>query len=444
MKNAPNAPIRTLPQKPAPGEKFRILVVEDDAEVARLILLNLARAGLDCRYVNDGLMGLTAFREADPHLILLDLMLPGCDGRHVCMKVREKSTVPIIILTAMSGEEPQLQCSKLGADDFVTKPCNPKLLIARVLAHLRRTYGYNAETENMDTESQPQEPATPSLLPKTTITIPIGCAHCEACGFTGPQPAFETVDDQGASCPRCNHKENIWVNIADLYRPAEKEVSELRTMARAIVHSANSEFFIIGSSTNKLRKLIQGNSEAQEKCDSIAESVEYTEILCRRLMDYLQIGKPPLVPIDVLEIVRKVERAAQRRLPANIQLNVTADNLGKNKIVLANAEQIIGVLLELIHNARNVLHENGGEISFNVSNCNDQIVFSVTDNGSGVPRELRDELLKQPVLSKSGSGVGLFLSNQVMQALGGQIIFETSDQGTEFSVSLPLAPVEAE
>lgn len=198
--------IPEMPQKPAPGEKFRILVIEDDAEVARLILLNLARAGLDCRYAADGPLGLAACRDADPHLILLDLMLPGFDGRAVCMQVREKSTVPIIIMTAMSGEEPQLQCFRIGADDYVTKPFNPKLLVARVVAHLRRVYSYDAEIE-------PNEKAT---IPTGKKTVPPGFAHCDNCGYSGPQQAFQMMNGKGGFtqfCPRCRESDQIVVAL---------------------------------------------------------------------------------------------------------------------------------------------------------------------------------------------------------------------------------------
>jgi len=188
----------------SPGTKFRVLVIEDDAEVARLILLNLARAGLDCRYAPDGPTGLAAFKEAEPHLVLLDLMLPGFDGRAVCMQIREKSTVPVIIMTALAGEEPQLQCFKLGADDFVSKPFNPKLLVARVVAHLRRVYSYDVEIEG--------EASAP--LPKSDV--PPGFARCEACGYSGPQLSFELVDGQGhrsMACPRCHRKDDLVVAI---------------------------------------------------------------------------------------------------------------------------------------------------------------------------------------------------------------------------------------
>lgn len=196
--HSPAVPI--TPHAPAPGAKFRILVVEDDAEVARLILLNLARAGLDCRYAADGPMGLTAFREVDPHLILLDLMLPGFDGRAICMQIREKSTVPIIVMTALSGEEPQLQCFRLGADDYVTKPFNPKLLVARVVAHLRRVYSYDAEIE----------PDNDAKIPAPGPKVPAGFARCEVCAYSGPQRAFEMMDGHGGRtlfCPRCRSKE---------------------------------------------------------------------------------------------------------------------------------------------------------------------------------------------------------------------------------------------
>jgi len=129
----------TAPQ----GGKFRILVIEDDPAVARLILVNLAKAGLDCRYAPDGVAGLVAFQETKPHLVLLDIMMPGMNGRDVCARIRETSTVPIIMLTAVTGDENQVQGFKIGADDYVTKPFTPQALIARVVAHLRRAYRYD-------------------------------------------------------------------------------------------------------------------------------------------------------------------------------------------------------------------------------------------------------------------------------------------------------------
>ena len=205
---------------PAPSSKFRVLVIEDDGEVARLILLNLARAGLDCRYAPDGATGVTAFKEADPHLILLDLMMPGLDGRAVCIKIRETSTLPIIIMTALSGEEPQLQCFKLGADDFVTKPFNPKLLVARVVAHLRRVYAYDVEPETGEPIAAPPTknslPATRTSPPATKTFLPAGHARCDACGFSGPQLAFEArVGDGGRSmqCPQCRRRDDIVVSL---------------------------------------------------------------------------------------------------------------------------------------------------------------------------------------------------------------------------------------
>ena len=206
---------------PAPSAKFRILVIEDDAEVARLIMLNLARAGLDCRYTADGTTGLSAFKEADPHLILLDLMMPGLDGRAVCMKIRETSTIPIIVMTALSGEDTQLQCFKMGADDYVTKPFNPKLLVTRVVAHLRRVYAYDAESDKNEPVPAPKTPrakpadsSSPPSAPEAPV--PAGFARCGACGFSGPQLSFEIRGGDGGrslACPQCRRKEDIVVSL---------------------------------------------------------------------------------------------------------------------------------------------------------------------------------------------------------------------------------------
>src|SRR5690606_14640203 len=103
-----------LPAPPETG-KFRILVVEDDPSIARLLLTTLTRAGFECRYAPDGQERWTAFRTTEPHLVLTDIMMPGMNGQELCIKIRESSTVPIIIMTAADTEEAQLQGFKGGA-----------------------------------------------------------------------------------------------------------------------------------------------------------------------------------------------------------------------------------------------------------------------------------------------------------------------------------------
>ncbi|MBR2402312.1 MAG: response regulator transcription factor [Lachnospiraceae bacterium] len=118
--------------------KSKILIVDDDNNIAELISLYLIKECFDTKIVNDGEEALQAFESYSPNLILLDLMLPGIDGYQVCREVRAKSNVPIIMLSAKGEIFDKVLGLELGADDYMMKPFDSKELVARVKAVLRR------------------------------------------------------------------------------------------------------------------------------------------------------------------------------------------------------------------------------------------------------------------------------------------------------------------
>jgi DNA-binding response OmpR family regulator len=117
----------------------KVLVVDDDRKTVDSILLYLEHAGYAVRTAYTGPQALEELRLEPPDLIVLDVMLPRIDGLEVCRRVREHSTVPVILLTARASEEDRLRGLDLGADDYVTKPFSPRELVARVRTVLRRT-----------------------------------------------------------------------------------------------------------------------------------------------------------------------------------------------------------------------------------------------------------------------------------------------------------------
>jgi two-component system response regulator ArlR len=118
------------------GQKFRVVVVEDDAAISRVLQLELEHEGYDVEVARDGLAGLElALKE--PDLVVLDLMLPRMDGMEVCKRVRAKSRVPIIMLTAKDRVPERVAGLDMGADDYLTKPFSTEELLARVRARLR-------------------------------------------------------------------------------------------------------------------------------------------------------------------------------------------------------------------------------------------------------------------------------------------------------------------
>lgn len=118
--------------------KQKILIVDDDNNIAELIALYLTKECFETVIVNDGESALTALDSFAPNLILLDLMLPGIDGYQVCREVRTKSSIPIIMLSAKGEIFDKVLGLELGADDYMEKPFDSKELVARVKAVLRR------------------------------------------------------------------------------------------------------------------------------------------------------------------------------------------------------------------------------------------------------------------------------------------------------------------
>ena len=116
----------------------RILVVDDDTKTVNLVKLYLERDGHSVLTAYDGPAALRTFREQQPHLVVLDVMLPGLNGVEVCRTLRSESDVPIIMLTARTRDEDKLTGLDTGADDYVTKPFSPGELAARVRAIFRR------------------------------------------------------------------------------------------------------------------------------------------------------------------------------------------------------------------------------------------------------------------------------------------------------------------
>lgn len=125
--------------------KQKILIVDDDENIAELISLYLTKECFDTKLVFDGESAIKAFKEYKPNLVLLDLMLPGIDGYEVCREIRKTSNVPIIMLSAKGETFDKVLGLELGADDYMIKPFDSKELVARTKAVLRRFTPANVE-----------------------------------------------------------------------------------------------------------------------------------------------------------------------------------------------------------------------------------------------------------------------------------------------------------
>src|SRR5882672_1152104 len=121
--------------EPVPG---RVLVVDDDLTVRDVVRRYLELGGHQVSLADNGEDALRWIERNDPDLVVLDLMLPGIDGLEVCRRLRQRSAVPVVMLTALGEEENRIAGLELGADDYVTKPFSPRELALRVSSVLRR------------------------------------------------------------------------------------------------------------------------------------------------------------------------------------------------------------------------------------------------------------------------------------------------------------------
>ncbi len=134
-------------------KKIRILFADDEGEIRELVNKYLLREGYFVDTTADGEGALEQFEKGNYNLVILDIMLPGIDGIEVCKLIREKTNIPIIMLTAKDSEVDRVLGLRLGADDYITKPFSMNELIARVKAQLRRFYVLGGEDSRNNTQA---------------------------------------------------------------------------------------------------------------------------------------------------------------------------------------------------------------------------------------------------------------------------------------------------
>ena len=118
--------------------RARILIIEDEPKIAELIALYLKKEGIETVHAASGEEGLRQLDRSVPDLVILDINLPGMDGFEVLQEIRRRETLPVVIVSARQEDEDMIMGFGVGADDYVSKPFSPKVLAARVRAHLKR------------------------------------------------------------------------------------------------------------------------------------------------------------------------------------------------------------------------------------------------------------------------------------------------------------------
>ena len=146
-----------------------ILIIDDDAELCELVGEYLEGEGFEVESVHDGVTGVERCLDSDPELVILDVMLPGLGGFEVLKRIRERSRVPVIMLTARGEEVDRIVGLEMGADDYIPKPFNPRELAARIRAILRRA-------------SAAEETGEPEVLEAGDLAMDLGARAVRCAG----------------------------------------------------------------------------------------------------------------------------------------------------------------------------------------------------------------------------------------------------------------------
>lgn len=223
----------------------------------------------------------------------------------------------------------------------------------------------------------------------------------------------------------------------------ENDLNEFRAVCGATAHGLKGEFMHIAGAAQSIRDLVACSKTAkdvQEECDMIERSAKYSQLAFQKVLDFMDLGKPDVEPVDVPHLLKETERLLTPRLPSNIHLEVDDKDFDHPPRVLANAVQLMGIVVELVNNAASVLKGQGGRIALRLDFRKIEAALTIKDDGPGIPMKLRDSILMRRVPSESGGlGLGLWLCNRVVQGFGGHLYFETSsDTGTTFTILLPL------
>jgi len=371
----------------------RILIVDDEESIRYLYKEELEEEGFVVEVAKNGEEALEKLPFFMPDLITLDIKMPVMDGIETLKRIREiDREIPIILCSAYGEYESDM--STWAADAYVVKCAD--------LTELK-------EVTTLFLEKDPLKIETYQLKKRVSA-------------LTARNKALE------------NELEEL-KNTA-----AHKKVSQYKSILSASAHTMKNEFLHIGKSVKNLRESVENSSDIQEELDMIERSINYSQLLLRRVQDHLNIGKPFLEPVDIVKVIRSTESLVRPRLPSSIQLKVEIDpSVGEQHLsVFGNVEQLMEVLLELIQNATNVLREKGGTIEIMLEAIDRKVTIFIIDKGPGIPKEIRKSLFKKQVSSKRGQGLGLFLCKKVISTLGGKLNVRSSPQkGTVFKILLP-------
>lgn len=378
------------------GEGKTILVVDDERIVCEIISDILEDAGYNVVSARDGDAGWEEYKKTKPDLVIADYKMPNVDGITLLSWIRkEDSSIPVVFISGFVGRDRVLQA---GADAFISKPFKVEEIV-RMVDKLLAKGAQRLENERL----------------KNLISF-----------LTDRNKELQQKIDKLSSGSKRG-------SVA-------KDDAKYEAIIGSFAHSLKGEFLHIGAAVRNLRESVVKFPDAKEEYDLMERSVEYARLLLLRLLGYLELGSLETEPVDAANLLKKAQVLAEPRLLSNIRLKIKIDSRIRQRTVSVNPDQLLLVLMELVNNSKNALKEKPGTIELRLQGRIRGIALSVKDDGPGIPRGTMKNLFKKEVRSESGLGVGLFLCNKLVSAMGGKMsVKSSSNSGTTVTILLPKA-----
>jgi signal transduction histidine kinase len=413
-----------------------VLICEDNADMRRLLSFLIGRE-FRVRVAPNGREGLKMVRELAPDLVLTDVMMPEMSGTELCREIKgnpETQGIPVVLVTSKAEREMKIEGLELGADDYVTKPFHPRELLARVRS-LVKLHGLQ---EQLATQNE--------LLKSTNVELQATLEELRDAGVQLVQAErLAAVGELAAGVAHeVNNPMNFATNALKTLRTYVEDVCSVTEMVASIDWSDRDA---LDARVRELEKLKE-RLEFDDVTDSLGELVEIvtqgldrTQRLVGDLRDFASPGDGGRTDVDLargLQATAQLVRHTLREAGVELQMEVP-EGL---PFVEGDARALNQVFLNLLKNAAEALHGQGGAVRVSARSEGDSVLVQIRDDGPGIAADLLPKLFEPFFSTKKagrGTGLGLSISRRVVADHGGTIeVSSEPGEGATFVVTLPL------
>lgn len=377
--------------------KRKILIVDDESFVRELLSEYYGKLGYVTLAAGGGKAGWKEYERSKPDIVITDLKMADMSGIELLNLIRSKDAItPVVILTGYPNSESAAAAFSLGVSEYFIKPFNLNELRLAV-ERLTGSQPESLKEERME--------AYIRFLRKRNRELEGRIAELSA-------------------------------GSGNATRLSERD--RFKSVIGAFAHGLKGEFLHISEGMRTLKGLGLTELAVIQDVEFVDRSAEYAQLLLRRLLGYFDLAQTRPEPLDITTVLGNVEGLTRPRLPERITLDMGPAYEADDLIATADRDELTLVILELIDNARTAIADKRGVIQLRAGRDGEHITICVSDNGPGIPKEIKKRVLIKEVPSKRGLGLGLYLSNKLIAAMGGKLeVTSSSKAGSTVCIRLP-------